>query len=173
LLSPQSVIQKFGGDGGFDEFKFILKIPKFGVELHAPYGMANLPIIPMATNSPNSLWSEAFLVGAEEKDVWASNILSAKNQNLSAAKKEVLLWHQKLSHAGLSRIHNLCRQQKKVINSKEELLDLRDGPYTYRAHTMSRTPSAITFCAQHALSRKPLVGSPQSGLQASLSRRWY
>jgi hypothetical protein len=88
LLSPQSVIQKFGGDGGFDESKFILKIPKFGVELHAPYGMANLPIIPVATNSPNSLWSEAFLVGAEEKDVWASNILSAKNQNLSLAEKE-------------------------------------------------------------------------------------
>jgi hypothetical protein len=41
LLSPQSVIQKFGGDGGFDEFKFILIIPKFGVELHALYGMAN------------------------------------------------------------------------------------------------------------------------------------
>ena len=125
--------------------------------------MANLPIIPMATNSPNSLWSEAFLVGAEEKDVWTSNILSARNQNLSVAEKEVLLWHQKLSHAGLSKIHNLCRQRKKVVSPKEELLDLRDGPYLPCKYNVPNAVCDNLLCAACAISkatrRKPTIRS--------------
>jgi hypothetical protein len=51
LLSPQSLIKKFGGNGWFDEYKFAICIKKFGVELHAPYGLANLPILPMSAAS--------------------------------------------------------------------------------------------------------------------------
>jgi hypothetical protein len=36
LLSPQSMIKKFGGNGWFDEYKFVINIKKFNVELHAP-----------------------------------------------------------------------------------------------------------------------------------------
>ena len=36
--------------------------------------------------------------------------LDALNQNLSLAQKELLLWHHRLSHAGLSTIQNITRQ---------------------------------------------------------------
>jgi hypothetical protein len=60
LLSPQSMIKKFGGNGWFDEYKFVINIKKFNVELHAPYGLANLPILPMSTSSSVSRLSEEY-----------------------------------------------------------------------------------------------------------------
>lgn len=161
LLSPQSLIQKFGGDGRFDEYKFIIDLTSFGIELHAPYGMANLPILPMESSKPATLWGETYLVSSEEKDVWGRSILDARNQNLSEAEKEVLLWHHKLSHAGLTKVHNLCRQRKKVIKTKEELLDVRDGPYLPCTYNMPNAVCDHLLCAACVISkatrRKPNI----------------
>jgi hypothetical protein len=161
LLSPQSIIRKFGGKGGFDEYKFVLCVPKFNLEIHAPYGLANLPIIPMSSSSNTSLWSEIFLVSAEEKDIWGKNIMNARNQNLSPAQKEILLWHQKLSHAGLSKIHNLCRLRKSIVKTKEDLLELRDGPYLPCNYNVPNAVCDNLLCAACAISkatrRKPTV----------------
>lgn len=108
LLSPQSLYKKFGGNGYQDEFKYVMHLTKFGIELHAPYGRANLPILPTRKHEPASTWADVFLFESTDTDIWTESIVDARNQNLSAAQKELLLWHHRLLHAGLSKIHNLC-----------------------------------------------------------------
>jgi hypothetical protein len=51
-------------------------------------------------------WCFAFL--PSDSFAWMHNAITASNQNLSLTQKEVLLWHQWLSHARLATVHNLC-----------------------------------------------------------------
>jgi hypothetical protein len=130
LLSPQCVFQTFKGcKGGQDDEKYCIALPD-GTSLSAPYGKANLPILSMSQpDDPKCLWSRCFSFDDTDPDFWARSLLDVKNMNLSNAQKELLRWHQKLSHAGLSTIHNLCRQ-KRTTKAKTvfELEAIRDGP---------------------------------------------
>jgi hypothetical protein len=165
LLSPQTLYKKFGGNsnGWQDESKYVIKLKQFGIELDAPYGLANLPILPTEEQAPesSSLWSKIFLVERDDLNLWQKSILDASNQNLSAAQKELLLWHHKLSHVGLSKVHNLCRQKKRRVSNVKELLELRDGPFLPCNHNVPSTVCENLLCPAcqiaKATRRKPSV----------------
>jgi hypothetical protein len=57
-----------------------------------------------------SFWNEAFSLNVNETSM-LRNILSDNNTNLSASQKEVLLWHQRLSHASIQWIQMLMRKR--------------------------------------------------------------
>jgi transposase InsO family protein len=130
LLSPQCVYQTFKGcKGAQDDESYYIMLPD-GAVLLAPYGKANLPLLSMSKSSdPRCLWSRCFAFEDTDPKFWARSLLDAKNLNLSAAQKELLRWHNKLSHAALSTVHNLCRM-KRVAKPKDEsdLVAIRDGP---------------------------------------------
>ena len=92
LLSPQALYKSIGGHGEQDLSKYSL-ILSDGITLEAPYGCANLPVLPMCSHNhpPSCFWSRCFSFHASEQDVWARSILAASNQNLTLAQKEFLL----------------------------------------------------------------------------------
>eukprot|EP00956_Cyclotella_meneghiniana_P025472 scaffold53260_cov53-Cyclotella_meneghiniana.AAC.1 len=103
LLSPQSLYTSIkGSDGHQDATKYTMYIPSVDgdITLEATYGRANLPLLQMSSpTDTRCLWSRTFAFPAVDQTSWAHGIASARNQNLTAAQKEVLLWHFKLSHA--------------------------------------------------------------------------
>lgn len=100
LLSPQCLYTKFGpkslgktlqGYGYQDDSKYVINLPKFDLVLKAPYGLANLPILPMNPSaSPAARWNEVFLVSESDRNCWNQSQLDAKNQNLTLAQQELL-----------------------------------------------------------------------------------
>ena len=174
LLSPQCLFQKVGGTGSQDEFKYILHLTNLNITLDAPYGHANLPVLTLATDdmlsSIKDTWMEAFQVDIDEKDIWGQSILNERNQNLSAAEKELLLWHQKLSHAGLSQIQRLCsRQRQKKISTVDEFIAFRDSHNLPCKYNVSQAGTSSLLCAACCISkatrRKPTVRSAGKQMQ--------
>ena len=171
LLSPQSLFDAIGGHGVQDREKYSLRLPG-DIQLDAPYGHANLPVLPMVEqhHAPTCLWARSFAFNADDKSIWSDNILAAANQNLSLAQKELLLWHQRLSHAGLSAVQNLCRQRRsKAVQSVEDLVDLRDGPCLPCTFDVPSTSCSGLKCAaclnakanRRAASVRPRYSAPE------------
>lgn len=130
ISSPQCVYLTFrGSTGGQDHDQYVMKLVN-GSILEAPYGSANLPLLSLSnSDSPECLWMRCFSFQDVKADVWKENVMAANNQNLDAAQKEFLRWHQRLAHAGLSTVHNLCRQKRQDKKSKteDELKVIRQG----------------------------------------------
>jgi transposase InsO family protein len=129
LLSPQSLFTSIEGSDGHQNAKmYEIKLPD-NMILEARYGRANLPLLELSGSTDSCLWSKFFAFNASDKSDWKKAILDASNQNLTAAQKELLVWHFKLSHAGLSTVHNLCRQKRTMrANTAQEFVNLRDSP---------------------------------------------
>jgi hypothetical protein len=92
LLSPQSIIHldKSGetrAEQGLTDFRLIMKD---GTILLAPYGRANLPVLPMYVEGKSNIWTYTFSFSASDRDIWKRNVLDKMNQNLSLAQKELL-----------------------------------------------------------------------------------
>eukprot|EP00956_Cyclotella_meneghiniana_P008410 scaffold11297_cov41-Cyclotella_meneghiniana.AAC.2 len=105
LLSPQSLYTSIkGSDGHQDATKYTMYIPS--VDGHITLEVGSY----LWTSKPSPPSNE--LTYRHQMPVVAHIFFSCGNQNLTAAQKEVLLWHFKLSHAGISSIHNLCRQKR-------------------------------------------------------------
>ena len=165
-MSPQSVFKSLGGTGGINHLRFVLFLSD-DVTLVAPYNLSNLPILPLVNSIETTagFWNECFGFSSEMRDAWAHGTLDEKNQNLSLAQKELLLWHQRLSHASLSAIHNLARQKsrKKKVSTEEELIAFRDGPLLPCTHNVPNAVCDNLICAACAISkatrRKPSIRS--------------
>eukprot|EP00956_Cyclotella_meneghiniana_P041393 scaffold225306_cov23-Cyclotella_meneghiniana.AAC.1 len=100
------------------------------------------------------LWSSTFAFPAVDQTSWARGIASARNQNLTAAQKEVLLWHFKLSHAGMSSIHNLCRQNRTAkVDTVDELVQYRTSKFLPCKHKIQNTTCDGLICASCAASK--------------------
>jgi hypothetical protein len=129
LLSPQALFNSIDGCDGHQNAKmYVIKMPDDMI-LEAPYGKANLPLLQLSNSVDSCLWAKIFAFNVDDKIDWKKAILDASNQNLTAAQRELLVWHFKLSHAGLSTIHNLCRQRRRMnTNTVQEFINLRDGP---------------------------------------------
>ena len=73
-----------------------------------------------------SFWNEAFgLTLNNSREL--SNILGEDNSNLSASQKEVLLWHQRLSHASIRWVQMLMRKRDWLKSVGGE--SLHNGPF--------------------------------------------
>jgi hypothetical protein len=174
LLSPQALYKSVkGSDGHQDAVKYTLMMPN-DVFLDAPYGTANLPILPMSSGDQvQCFWNQCFGFNVSDTDDWAKLITSAANQNLTPARKELLVWHHRLSHALLSTIHGLCRQRRKVKpdsdGKKPELVvPFLDGPSLPCKHNVPNAVCEGLLCAACAAAkssrRAPGVRTTKSAL---------
>eukprot|EP00804_Cyclotella_cryptica_P012739 CCRYP_019202-RA/>CCRYP_019202-RA protein AED:0.43 eAED:0.27 QI:0/0/0/1/0/0.5/2/0/558 len=103
---------------------------------------------------PSCFWSRCFSFQAAERDVWARNILAASNQNLTLAQKELLLWHQRLSHAGLSTVQNISQQRRESnLSTLSDLVRLRDGPLLPYTYNVPSTACKNLLCAACEISK--------------------
>lgn len=102
LLSPQCVYQSIPGSNGFQDATTYTMVLPGDMILEAPYGHANLPIIPLSSGpSDTCFWNRCFNFRDTDNAAWNKSITHASNCNLTPAQKELLIWHQKLSHASL------------------------------------------------------------------------
>ena len=104
-----------------------------GVELCAQYcPCSNLPLISIYDHAPDTqnLWHDAFYINDDDVFVFAAekNVLDESNVNLSAAEKELLLWHHRLSHASTSWLQPLMRT-KKWLQANQSSESLHQGPF--------------------------------------------
>jgi hypothetical protein len=102
LLSPQVLLGTFWGC-------LIQTIRKIEVMLNNKTNLeahfcarSHLPILPLQQTSSvvNSFWTEAFTYTVDSL-LRSKSILCVSNTNLSASQKELLMWHQRLSHASV------------------------------------------------------------------------
>ena len=99
---------------------------------------SNLPLIPLAQNQQRNFWNKAF--GYTVNNISTVNelrsILASDNTNLSSSQKELLLWHQRLSHTSLDWVQMLMRDRKWLPSHDEE--SLHKGAFI---KTRSRAPT--------------------------------
>ena len=137
LLSPQVLIQQLGGHANITKMGIQLRLAN-NVTLFGKYcDCSNLPLIPMAHTKSHQLsfWNEAFGLNVTNS-LKLKNILGEDNTNLSAAQKEVLLWHQRLSHASIRWVQMLMQKRDKL--NSDGHVSLHNGPFI---STKSRAPT--------------------------------
>ncbi len=143
FLSPQVLLSTIGGSSIQTRNGVELYLDN-GVNLFAPHCLrSNLPLLPLANTNHNvrCVWSQAFEFNSNEiaaiNDI-KSSLLTASNTNLSQAQKEVLLWHQRLSHASIPWIQSLMRHKQFLPCSNADGASLHKGPFI---RINSRAPS--------------------------------
>jgi hypothetical protein len=102
LLSPQVLLSIFGVHTTQTKQRVEVCLEN-NLILHAHLCLQScLPLLPFVpSDMPTSFWCDAFAYSAADV-AQTKAILSSANQNLSSSQKELLLWHQLLSHANLS-----------------------------------------------------------------------
>ena len=153
LLSPQCLIDQIGGEGQqfLDKVPFVLAN---SITIDAKYGRANLLILPaIHSSSTHSLGSQAFCFKALHANTpstqWAfapKSLLTPCNSNLTAAKQELLCWHYRLSHIGLTNIHNLTRHCCASANSDSTPITKSPLPCAHNIPRMSSTGLKCLGC---------------------------
>jgi len=113
LLSPQVLLGTFGG-GLIQTMRKIEVTLNNKTYLEAHFcARSHLPILPLQQTNlvVNSFWTEAFTYTVDSI-LTSNSILCASNTNLSASQRELLMWHQRLSHASVYWIQILMQDQK-------------------------------------------------------------
>jgi hypothetical protein len=96
--------------------------------MHIYERRSRLPLLPFVpSDMPTSFWCDAFAYSAADV-AQTKTILSSANQNLPGSQKELLLWHQRLSHANLSWIQTLMHDCKWLYNPATAS-SLHSGPF--------------------------------------------
>jgi hypothetical protein len=112
---------------------------------------SNLPLVLMAqVKAKFSFWTEAFSFSVDNL-CQMKNILGDNNINLSASQKELLLWHQRLSHASIGWVQSLPR--KKQWLTSEGNKSMHSGPFIVTKNNaptcdVSRLKCAACFCTK-------------------------
>lgn len=129
LFSPQSYFKEHKGNPSskgkceFDHSMLHLTTVK-GQEMSFPFDSNNhLPYMLVDNNALTGSCSSQFqanLMSDHPSLDTAQNILLGNNYNLSKSQKELLLWHQRLGHAGQGWIQDLMRKQKKEVGETAE-----------------------------------------------------
>ena len=164
LLSPQVLLQTVGGHtlqtmNGVD-----ISLDN-GIRVLAAYcPQSNLPVIPLMNRKETfCFWSSAF--GFNMSNIDEINkirpTLSQLNINLSSSQKELLLWHQRLSHASISWVQLLMRERSFLPCDNDRTAALHIGPFI---KTKNRAPTCDTVSLKYAacLCAKAAVRSPEN-----------
>ncbi len=87
------------------------------------------------------------------------NILGDNNTNLSASQKELLLWHQRLSHASIGWVQSLTRKKQWLTSEGNKLM--HSGPFIV---TKNNAPTCDVSCLKCAacLCAKATIKTPTS-----------
>ena len=157
LISPQVLIQQDGGRATITKKGIWLQLSN-NVTLFGKYcTRSNLPLIPMAHTKSHrfSFWNEAFGLNVNNLHE-LQNILGENNTNLSASQKEVLLWHQRLSHASIRWVQMLMRKRDWLTSEGGE--SLHNGPFIWTRSSaptcdISRLKCRACLCAKATVKR--------------------
>jgi hypothetical protein len=133
LLSPQDLLNTIVGKA-IQTVQGIDIILDNGFNVNAKFcPQINLPLIPLSlkNNRKYCFWNNAFGFEAEsfQEINTMKTILHQNNVNLSASQKELLLWHQRLSHASVNWVQTLMREQKLLPGSADNKNALHSGPF--------------------------------------------
>jgi hypothetical protein len=133
LLSPQVLLKMIGGHA-------LQTVDKINIALENRINLctqfcpqSNLPMIPLGleNNSNSCFWNEAFGFSVENfHEINAiKSLLHQANTNLSASQKELLLWHQCLSHTSVKWVQKLMRDRKWLPGTADNETALHSGPF--------------------------------------------
>ena len=132
LLSPQEYFRRFGGHSVMTAFKITLHLITKHV-LEAPFcPQTNLPClttIEQANKSQSSFWTSTFDFTTADALAYPTLLSSENNTNISAAQKELILYHQRLSHASIRKIHHLMRTRKWLCDRIKQDPTFRCGTF--------------------------------------------
>ena len=165
LLSPQVLLNTIGGQCHQTVSQFNILLEN-GIDMCASLcPQSNLPILPLSNikTSDGCFWSAAFAFSAANLHDLNTirNVLHRTNSNLSYSQKELLLWHQRLSHASTKWIQALMSDRKWLNNDENHplhsspLLTTKMGS---RAHCCDRSTLLCAAC----LYAKASVRSPSN-----------
>jgi len=175
LLSPQVLLQTVGGSAVMKENKI-----KFNLDIGHQFSArlcsrSNLPLIPLAQAEQKNFWNEAFGYTANNisKVNELRSVLASDNTNLSHSQKELLLWHQRLSHTSLNWVQMLMRDRKWLPSQENE--SLHKGAFIKsksRAPTCDVTGLKCTAClCAKASCRTPSNLAPRPSFKENILKR--
>jgi hypothetical protein len=183
LLSPQVLLNTIGGYS---------KQTVHGVQVFLDNGItlgaafcprSNLPLIPLAheASSKPCFWTQAFGFSVDSFQDLNSirNVLHQNNTNLSNSQKELLLWHQRLSHASVKWIQVLMRDRKWLPTGRTDNVDpaLHSGPFIRtragsRAHCCDGSTLHCAACLYaKASTRTPSNLAPRPSTKNNILKR--
>jgi hypothetical protein len=142
LLSPQVLLATYGGETRQTTQCIQVSLTN-GISINAHFcPCSRLPLLPFYPKFSDStlFWGSAFTYLVDTL-VESKSILSSMNTNLSASQKELLLWHQRLSHTNVSWIQTLMQDRKWLIESFDEISALHTGPFIHSS-TQAKTCNA-------------------------------
>ncbi len=133
FLSPQVLLNTIRGKA-IQTVQGIDIILDNGSNVYAKFcPKSNLLLIPLSLENEhkNCFWNNAFGFGADsfQEINTIKTILHQNNANLSASQKELLLWHQRLSHASVNWVQTLMRKKKWLPGSADNKNALHSGPF--------------------------------------------
>ena len=134
LLSPQTLLSNCDPSTaiGYIRTADLTLCLGNGIELQSEYcPRSNLPLLKVCKDTPEQriLWHDAFSRQMHSYSA-STNVLDSDNVNLSAAEKELLLWHNHLSHASVSWLQPLMRT-KKWLKDHTSPACLHQGPFLH------------------------------------------
>ena len=157
LLSPQVLKHRHNIGGSIEDDGIHLHganttmIAKYNPVSH----LSELELVDMPRK--NSVWNDAFqdVSTAQDDPTTFLSVVHPDNHNLSPSEKELLLWHQRLSHTSISKVQLMCkkRQWVQVTPSAEDTLDT--DPILPTKHSATeRVKSANIKCASCCMGKQ-------------------
>ncbi len=120
LFSPQSYFQKHSSGSCYFDAKVTKLTQNDGSVLTFEYNReSNLPLLWPADTSLQ-VNERVFVMGPLGQRALEAklSLLDASNRNLTNEQKELLLWHQRLGHAGQGWLQSLMRPSKPIIGER-------------------------------------------------------
>jgi hypothetical protein len=164
LLSPQVLLQTIGGHSIQTTNGIDISLDN-GINISATYcQQSNLPVIPlMHWQEMSCFWSNAFgfsMTNLAEINKIRST-LSDMNTSLSSSQKELLLWHQRLSHALISWVQLLMRDKSFLPCDNVCTAVLHKGPFI-KAESHAPTCDTMSLKCAACLCAKAAVRLPEN-----------
>jgi hypothetical protein len=133
LLSPQVLLRMIAGHALQTVNKIDIALENW-INLCAQFCLrSNRPMILLGleNNSKSCFWNEAFGFSVDNfyKINAVKSLLHQANTNLLASQKELLLWHQRLSHASVKWVQKLMWDRKWLPGTADNETALHSGPF--------------------------------------------
>ncbi len=130
--------------------------------------LSNLPIIPLLLQAEMScFWSNAFGFSMANLDKInkIKSTLSQFNTNLSSSQKELLLWHQRLSHASILWVQMLMRDKSFLLCNNDRTTALHKFPFI-KSKSCAPTCNTMSLKCEACLCAKAAVRLPINSLSS-------
>ncbi len=129
LLSPQVLLSTYGGHTKQTTRKVEVCLADGVILIAHLCPRSRLPLLPFVPNIQDCpcFWTETFSYSVSNVSE-IKTILGLANINLTSAQKEMLLWHQRPSHANMTWIKTLMCDRKWLVDGNS-MASLHSGPF--------------------------------------------